>query len=254
MLLSLLMHTKLVVDKEDEIIWVHSVNIVYSVAEGIRFMFVSNIENELDWLDVVWNKNVPSKIAIFHWLAIQGAIPVKEVLSFRHCLSNGVDDKCRWCLDSVESIDHLLLHCSWSRHIWSALFSWWNIWWVMPSTILEFSHDWCNGMGIKVGKFWKLIGPATIWAIWIARNDIVFSEVYTCWAMIVGRIKLKVFQWLVNGKICQSFQSYIWASNPWMLIRAIPKEVLLFSILVHEYGHRKIFCVLYFSWFSYCTK
>ncbi|XP_071708755.1 uncharacterized protein [Rutidosis leptorrhynchoides] len=136
-------------------------------------------------------------MAIFHWLVIQGGVPVKEVLSYRRCLRPGSDDKCGWCGIHVESIDHLFLHCSWSHHIWSALFNWWNVSWIIPSSMLEFSSDWINGMGIKAANFWSLIGPVTIWAIWLARNELVFNGVYSCWAATVSRIKLKVF----NGSL-----------------------------------------------------
>ncbi|XP_071687558.1 uncharacterized protein [Rutidosis leptorrhynchoides] len=143
-------------------------------------MLASNIDLEFDWVKVVWNKYVPSKIAFFHWLAIHGGVPVKEVLHSRHCLPNGLD--------------------------------------VTPSSILEFSYDWSNGMGIKASRFWSLIGPASIWAIWIARNDALFNGIYTCWAGVIKCIKFKVFQWLVNAKICESYQFYSWESQPWLLI------------------------------------
>ncbi|XP_071704779.1 uncharacterized protein [Rutidosis leptorrhynchoides] len=154
-------------DKGDEIQRVHSVDKVYSVAEGTRITLVANLNVEFDWVNVVWNKSIPSKITIFHWLAIQGGILVKEVLHFRHCLRDGSDDKCGWCSD-IESIDHLLLHCPWSYSIWAAMFKWWNIYWVMPSPVSEFSLDCYKGLGINASKFWSLIGPATYWAIWLA--------------------------------------------------------------------------------------
>ncbi|XP_071740203.1 uncharacterized protein [Rutidosis leptorrhynchoides] len=201
---SLLSHILLDSSKDDVIQWVHSVDKVYTVAEGVRVMLSNNLDSEFDWMNVV-GVNI-------------GGVPVKELLSYRHCLRDETDDKCGWCGDYVESIDHLLLHCSWSFKVWRALFNWWNISWTMPSSILEFSSDWCYGMGIKVGRFWRLISPATIWSIWNARNELVFNASYICWAVTVNRIKAKVFQWLVNTKLCEAHQFYVWNSAPYMLL------------------------------------
>ncbi|XP_071688367.1 uncharacterized protein [Rutidosis leptorrhynchoides] len=216
-LLALLGPISLNNDKGDEIQWVHSVNKVYSVPEGTRIMLVSNLNVEFDWVNVVWSKSIPSKIAIFHWLAIQGGIPVKEVFHFRHCLRDGSDDKCGWCSD-IELIDHLLLHCPWSYSIWTAMFKWWNIYWVMPSSVSEFSLDCYKGLGINASKFWSLIGPATYWAIWFARNEVLFNGIYTCWNVLLVRIKYKVFEWLVEAKVSERFQFHVWDSQPWMLM------------------------------------
>ncbi|XP_071708486.1 uncharacterized protein [Rutidosis leptorrhynchoides] len=218
MLKVLLSSIQLDLSKEDKIQWVHSVDKVYTVVDGVKVMISSNIENDIDWINVVWIKFVPSKIAIFHWLAIQGGVLVMEVLGYRQCLRDITDDKCGWCLSYVESIDHLFLHCSWSFKVWASLFYWWNVSWIIPSSILEFSHDWGNGLGINASKLWKLIGPATLWAIWIARNELVFNRSYKCWAATVDRIKLKVFQWLVNAKVCESYQVYIWKNQPWLIM------------------------------------
>ncbi|XP_071700286.1 uncharacterized protein [Rutidosis leptorrhynchoides] len=181
-------------------------------------MLESNLDSAFDWVKIVWNKLVPSKIAIFHWLAIQGGIPVKEVLSFRHCLRDGSDDRCGWCTSEVESIDHLLLHCPWSQNVWSALFSWWNVVWVMPSSIIEFSLECFHGLGVNAKKAWRLIGPVSFWLIWLARNNFLFNGSYQSWRSVVEHVKIKVFQWLVNAGNVESHQMYVWKSQPWIMV------------------------------------
>ncbi|XP_071695223.1 uncharacterized protein [Rutidosis leptorrhynchoides] len=205
----LIRHVSLDLDKEDTILWVHSVDKVYSVAEGVRVMLESNLDKEFDWVKIVWNKLVPSKIAIFHWLAIQGGVPVKEVLSFLHFLRDGSNDKCGWCTSEVESIDHLLLHCPWSHNVWSALFAWWNVVWVMPSSIIDFFIECFHGLGVNAKKTWRLIGPVSFWLIWLARNDFLFNGSYQSWRCVVEHVKIKVFQWLVNAGKVESHQMYV---------------------------------------------
>ncbi|XP_071741370.1 histone-lysine N-methyltransferase EZA1-like [Rutidosis leptorrhynchoides] len=121
----------------DQLVWAASPTDLFNVADTVRILVQANDIPPPVWPKVVWGNNVPSKIMVFHWLAIRKSIPVKDVLA--------------------------------------NLFRWWSIRWVIPRSIVDFSFDWFYGMGIKASKFWKLIGPATIWAIWTARNDFIFN-------------------------------------------------------------------------------
>ncbi|XP_071708613.1 uncharacterized protein [Rutidosis leptorrhynchoides] len=144
-------------------------------------------------------------------------IPVKDVLSRRHILPPNQSSLCIWCMNNVESVDHLLLHCKWSSAVWMDLFRWCNIRWVIPGSVVDFSFDWFYGMGIKASRFWKLIGPGTIWAIWISRNDIVCNKKFTCRSIVVRNIKLKAFLWASNLKPVHGLQAHVWEQNPYLL-------------------------------------
>ncbi|XP_071729333.1 uncharacterized protein [Rutidosis leptorrhynchoides] len=205
---------------QDFIRWVPDVNGDFSVSEAIRLLSVSTSSHTIKWRQLVWNNRVPSKVAIFHWLACKQSIPVRDVLIRRHILPLNHSPLCIWCEEKPETSEHLLLHCPWTFKIWSALFQWWNINWVIPSSMLRFSADWYYGMGIGDRKFWRLIGPATIWAIWLARNDFIFNGNYSCWSSIVRQIKIKVFIW-ATFKFCYSHQSYVWDSNSGLLCRSV---------------------------------
>ncbi|XP_071694423.1 uncharacterized protein [Rutidosis leptorrhynchoides] len=103
----------------------------------------------------------------------------------RNILPSTHPNFCVWCLEGEETVNHLLIHCKWAFKVWSDLCKWWNIVWVIPGSIEAFSFDWYYGMGIKASKFWKLIGPATIWAIWLARNDFVFNGKFMCRSVLI---------------------------------------------------------------------
>ncbi|XP_071695457.1 uncharacterized protein [Rutidosis leptorrhynchoides] len=184
---------RLVDNSPDFFLWNAEQNNLFTVADAISILVLSSDFEVPIWPKVIWNNKVPSKIMLFHWLAIRKSILVRDVLSRRHILPPNSSTLCVWCLDNIESIDHLLLHCRWSFNVWTDLFRWWNLRWVIPRSIEDFSFDWYYGMGIKASKFWKLIGPATIWVIWVARNDVIFDNKYSCRSVIVRNIKLKVF-------------------------------------------------------------
>ncbi|XP_071708090.1 uncharacterized protein [Rutidosis leptorrhynchoides] len=201
----------------DRILWNDNACESFLVADAVRIIIQTGSNIAPVWPKVIWNNNVPSKVMLFHWLTIKKSIPVRVVLANRHILPSNISKLCVWCMLEEETIEHLLLHCNWSFKIWAELFRWWNIRWVIPSSIEEFLFDWYYGMGINASKFWKMIGPATLWAIWIAQNDIIFNGKFTCRSVIVRNIKLKVFLWASNLKFCHGLQSYVWEQNPFLL-------------------------------------
>ncbi|XP_071708466.1 uncharacterized protein [Rutidosis leptorrhynchoides] len=210
----------LIEEKEDSIYWVPATDGTYSVSEGVRLLVNETHESIPEWASLVWYNPIPSKVLIFHWLTIQSCIPVKNTLLQRGILHEGQNEGCFWFFTSVETVNHLLLHCPWASLIWADLLRWWNLRWVIPFSLASCTHDWSSGMGIKAAKFWRLIGPATIWHIWLARNNALFNDEFTCWSTIVKKVKVKVksFEWAINAKNCYSHQFYIWELNPWVLL------------------------------------
>ncbi|XP_071692565.1 uncharacterized protein [Rutidosis leptorrhynchoides] len=189
----------------------------YSVAVAVRILILSNNIVSPIWPKVIWGNNVPSKVMVFHWLAIKNSFPVKDVLARRCILPPSQSKLCVWCMVEIETIEHLLLHCKWSSSIWTDQFRWWSIRWIIPRYIVNFSFDWFYGMGFKASRFWKLIGPSTIWAIWSARNNVFFNCKFTCRSNVVRSIKLKAFLWETNLKFVHGLQAYVWEHNPFLL-------------------------------------
>ncbi|XP_071719602.1 uncharacterized protein [Rutidosis leptorrhynchoides] len=201
----------------DQLIWAAGPSEAFSIADAIRLLVQSSNVIHPVWPKVVWGNNVPSKIMVFHWLAIKDSIPVKDVLARRHILPSNIPSVCVFCRVEVESVNHLLIHCKWTSSIWTELFRWWNIRWVIPRSIVDFSFDWYYGMGIKASRFWKLIGPATIWAIWMTRNDVVFNGTVPCRSFVIRNVKLKSFLWATNLKLVHGLQAYVWEQNLFLL-------------------------------------
>ncbi|GJU49675.1 LINE-1 reverse transcriptase isogeny [Tanacetum coccineum] len=190
-LLLMLRNAALDISVEDSIIWNPSPVGEFLVSQAVYIMWSMNSNVAPPWDDLIWNNFVPSKIQIFHWLEIQGCIPVKFVLGQRGVVPFGQEINYAWCFDEVESVDHLLLQCPRSFDIWTSLFKWWSILWILPSSLANFTNDWNLGMGISGGKFWLLLGPCTIWEIWISRNKALFNGEFSCWTALVHYIKLK---------------------------------------------------------------
>ncbi|GJT99349.1 anaphase-promoting complex subunit 10 [Tanacetum coccineum] len=152
----------------------------YESREADSLLMLRNAVLDISVEDsIVWN---PSSV---------GCIPVKFVLGQLGVVLFGQEINCGWCFDEVESVDHLLLHCPRSFDIWTSLFKRWSILWILPSSLADFTNDWNLGIGINGGKFWRLLGPCIIWAIWISRNKALFNGEFSCWTALVCCIKLE---------------------------------------------------------------
>lgn len=66
---------------------------------------------------LIWKISVPQKIKMFLWKLCNNSLPVKENLRKRKVLSSGF---CPFCHFPVETIEHSLLLCDWTRMVWLA--------------------------------------------------------------------------------------------------------------------------------------
>lgn len=75
------------------------------------------------WTWIFWRNLSPPKIEIFMWLACQNRIATRSVLNSRNIIV-GMDEQdlaCKFCLPEVETPEHVLLICPFSRQIWSKM-------------------------------------------------------------------------------------------------------------------------------------
>jgi hypothetical protein len=82
----------------------------------------------------IWRTKVPLKVAFFAWLAALGKILTMDNLRKRHII---VIDRCCMCKMNEETVDQLLLHCEVAHALWNAIFSSFNLSWVMPLRVVD---------------------------------------------------------------------------------------------------------------------
>ena len=112
---------------------------------------------------IIWKAKVPSRIAFFSWTAALGKLLTIDNLRKRQLI---IVDWCCLCKQSGESVDHLLLHCSMARELWSLVFGLFGVDWVMPGKVL---HLWA-GWEIRFGDqrnmvVWWMIPHCVMWCI-----------------------------------------------------------------------------------------
>lgn len=64
----------------------------------------------------VWVRYVPPKQRVFVCYVLHNAIPIVNNLLKKGC--DIQETRCSLCSLAVENVDHLLLHCGYTKHIW----------------------------------------------------------------------------------------------------------------------------------------
>uniref|UniRef100_A0A2N9IHU7 Reverse transcriptase domain-containing protein n=1 Tax=Fagus sylvatica TaxID=28930 RepID=A0A2N9IHU7_FAGSY len=95
----------------------------------------------------IWKVKVSPRIAFFSWTVALGNLLTIDNLRQHNLI---IIDWCCLCKQSGGSLDHLLLHCSLARELWSMVFGLFGVSWVMPCHVL---HLWAGWQSIVVSKF-----------------------------------------------------------------------------------------------------
>lgn len=76
------------------------------------------------WRHSIWHKHIPLKILCFWWLVLDNAILTWDNLIKREHFGPGI---CVLCSDGNEDINHIFVHCKYTRYIWSRLEEHYNL-------------------------------------------------------------------------------------------------------------------------------
>jgi hypothetical protein len=79
-------------------------------------------------------------------------------------------DWCCLCKEDGENIDHLFLHCTVARELWSSVFILFGVSWVMPRRVVDLLTCWQGSLG-RHREIWKAIPHCLMWCLWRERND-----------------------------------------------------------------------------------
>ena len=124
---------------------------------------------------LIWNSVTPPKMGIFSWEAAWG-----KILTLDNLKRRGVAfaNRCFMCEEEEETIDHLLIHCKSAKMLWDLFLTMVGISWVFPHSVLHTLLAWQGGaVGKKRRKIWIAAPSCIFWALWCARNKLVFENV-----------------------------------------------------------------------------
>jgi ribonuclease HI len=123
---------------------------------------------EAPWLHSIWKWSIPLKFRIFCWLCVKQKPLTWEVLQKRGWQGPG---RCPLCKLDTEDLNHLLIHCTFTAFIWTAI-----------SQHYSLQTDW-KGVSLLTASRRGIVRSAPLplaaivcWWIWIERNHAIFEN------------------------------------------------------------------------------
>ncbi|WVZ67115.1 hypothetical protein U9M48_016241 [Paspalum notatum var. saurae] len=183
--------------KQDIFRWRWEPNGTYSASSAYRACFTGSVR--FQGANFIWKAKVPPKVKFFAWLAAHNRCWTAER---RHRRGLQDSDRCALCDQESETIDHLLIHCCFSREVWFLAFN--QISWgaLTPS----FSHsfmDWWTRSRKRVSKHLRPgcdgIVLLVSWMIWKERNARVFDRGRSSPNVVVSRVLEEAKLWYLAG-------------------------------------------------------
>lgn len=161
---------------------------------------------------LIWSAKIPPRIRTFLWKISWGILPTRLFLSNR---IEGIESKCQWCNAPEESLTHLFWECSLPIFVWKFLGEWWSVKHLV-SRDLHFSFQ--KLFSLKNSKYvvkvWHTVVAASLWTIWLARNELLFKGTRLTNSTIKHLILVRVSKWGRASGLMNFGEDPIWKVNP----------------------------------------
>lgn len=181
----------------------------YAVNFGYN-QLVSHDADKKIW-NTIWKIKTPHRIRIFLWKIVHKILPSRSFLNVRFRVNNLI---CSWCNREVEDQDHILWYCSGAAKVWSSCEAWWgvNIQNALARGSLEALLDLIAGALCK--QAWEISIAATLWSLWLARNERIFKGSKISSADVFLLAKKRAFEWAKLANLIPQSSADIWALHP----------------------------------------
>nr|CCA66020.1 hypothetical protein [Beta vulgaris subsp. vulgaris] len=167
-------------DLSDIFVWSESKSGVPRVKDIYAFYLLdkgelnTTKENRQFW-NKFWASDLLPKWKFFTWRLLNKALATSSNLRKRNIL---IQEMCSLCKQDKENESHLFRDCNISRHVWASSLLGIRI---CPMTVISI-EDWIKNFlkllwkedGVKSPRVSEFI--ATLWAIWIHRNNVIFRS------------------------------------------------------------------------------
>jgi hypothetical protein len=155
----------------DKMCWIPSLDEGFQVKSYYQVLNASRI-GDFPW-KIIWKSKVPPRVAFFSWIAALGKILTVDNLRKRHI---ALVSWCCMCKAGGESVDHLLLHCSYAKELWDLVFAMFGVHWVMLCRVIDLFVCWQRRLGSQQRSvIWRAVPHCLMWCIWKERNARTFE-------------------------------------------------------------------------------
>jgi hypothetical protein len=101
------------------------------------------------------------------------------------------------CKKDGELVDHLLLHCELAHALWSDIFSWLGLFWVVPICVFDLCACWYSTRRTRSVVVWKMVPICIFWTIWRERNIRHFEDLESSMEDILASLLHSLYLWTV---------------------------------------------------------
>ncbi|KAJ0558512.1 putative reverse transcriptase zinc-binding domain-containing protein [Helianthus annuus] len=146
---------------------------------------------------VKWNSWIPKKVVIVAWRAQSERLPTRLALSRRGVPIQNVE--CAFCGISPETSDHIFVACEVAQEIWQLVFQWCKAPFFMAFSLKDILDEHVRFPGsVKKKIAFHAVCLVTIWSLWNARNELIFSGKLRSLTNMIEEVKAKSFLWIKN--------------------------------------------------------
>ncbi|KAM6593434.1 hypothetical protein CsatA_001137 [Cannabis sativa] len=170
--------------------WSKETSGVYSIRSAYKLLQQQNGDWPIDGADAFWKRiwqlHVPPKVQHLVWRVTSGLLPAKVQLSNKHI---HVDLTCPLCTKSPESTSHVLFGCEFAR-------SCWNLSSVTAAGVEEHMFtSWFSDILLSSSKQQAEETAMILWRLWLARNDVLWSNKSTTALEVVRSARTNLDTW-----------------------------------------------------------
>ena len=178
-------------DRPDRRLWRPSPDRKFSVKS--LYLELTNLDPQPLNFKRIWHKSFPPKVS---FLLLTFALNKAQTDDNRQRRKYHLASRCSLCLQDIESINHITLHCSFVRDIWLSFLPATGLTWIAPSNPHSLFESWYCPRLSAIGKtIWPLIPAAIIWIIWLERNSRIFDGVGSSFTSVSHQIRSLLFLW-----------------------------------------------------------
>lgn len=171
-------------DRADSLVWHFTPKGIYEVKSGYHLAIneqrcgngttaSSLSQPPCELWKFIWSLNIQPKLRHFWWRVCRNKLATKENLHRRRCAAS---QHCPTCNGEVESIEHALFHCSWTRAVWFGCTIGRKFAESQPTSAAEWTLSLMKTC-LTAKDREDLVGRMIVisWCIWKAINDWVFN-------------------------------------------------------------------------------
>lgn len=171
-------------------------NNLFSIAYAYQQLSLTTQILSPDCIKSIWNKLVPPRVKIFVWKFAHCALPTKANFLLRNIPISSLDYNCALCNNSLESQEHLFLHCCKTKEVWNRVLQWWQLPFTFPESCIFLLDQISSATTSKdLNLLFQQLCSTTLWSIWYFRNKFIFRSELWNPDNILQFIQSRTFLW-----------------------------------------------------------